>query len=150
VTKTHSRPYTSTDNPYSEAHFKTLKFRPEFSDRFGSIEQAREFCRGFLGWYNQQHRHSGIALMTPAAVHRGQAPELHAARSRVLQAAFAARPERFVRGAPDTARTTNRHVDQQARDKGDHSPNTTAKHLTRLDRLRSLADTANPTRQARS
>lgn len=100
VTKTHSRPYTSTDNPYSEAHFKTLKYRPEFPERFGSIEQAREFCRGFFHWYNHQHRHSGIALMTPAAVHYEQAPELHAARSRVLETAFAARPERFVRGIP--------------------------------------------------
>jgi putative transposase len=100
VTKTHSRPYTSTDNPYSEAHFKTLKYRPEFPERFQTIEQAREFCRGFFRWYNHQHRHSGIGLMTPDAVHHGQAPELHAARSRVLQAAFAARPERFVRGVP--------------------------------------------------
>ena len=100
ITKTHSRPYTSTDNPYSEAHFKTLKYRPEFPERFQTIEQAREFCRGFFAWYNHQHRHSGIGLMTPAAVHYGQAPALHAARSRVLEAAFAARPERFVRGTP--------------------------------------------------
>jgi putative transposase len=100
VTKTHSRPYTSTDNPYSEAHFKTLKYRPEFPERFQTIERASEFCRGFFAWYNHQHRHSGIGLMTPAAVHYGQAPELHAARSRVLEAAFAARPERFVGGTP--------------------------------------------------
>jgi putative transposase len=100
VTKTHSRPYTSTDNPYSEAHFKTLKYRPEFPDRFQTIEQAREFCRAFFGWYNHQHRHSGIGLMTPAAVHYGQAPDRHAARARVLQGAFAARPERFVRAIP--------------------------------------------------
>ena len=100
ITKTHSRPYTSTDNPYSEAHFKTLKYRPEFPERFQTIEQAREFCRGFFAWYNHQHRHSGIGLMTPAAVHYGQAPALHAARSQVLEAAFAARPERFVRGTP--------------------------------------------------
>ena len=100
ITKTHSRPYTSTDNPYSEAHFKTLKYRPEFPERFQTIEQAREFCRGFFAWYNHQHRQSGIGLMTPAAVHYGQAPALHAACSRVLEAAFAARPERFVRGTP--------------------------------------------------
>ena len=100
VTKTHSRPYTSTDNPYSEAHFKTLKYRPEFPDRFQTIEQAREFCRGFFRWYNHDHRHSGIGLMTPAAMHHGRAPQLHAARARVLEAAFAARPERFVRGTP--------------------------------------------------
>jgi putative transposase len=100
VTKTHSRPYTSTDNPYSEAHFKTLKYRPEFPERFDSIEHARDFCRGFFGWYNHEHRHSGIGLMTPAAVHHGQAQQLHAARGRVLEAAYAARPERFVRRAP--------------------------------------------------
>jgi putative transposase len=100
VTKTHSRPYTSTDNPYSEAHFKTLKYRPQFPGRFDSIKQAREFCRGFFGWYNHQHRHSGIGLMTPAAVHYGRAEELQAARARALEAAHAAHPERFVRGTP--------------------------------------------------
>jgi putative transposase len=100
ITKTHSRPYTSTDNPYSEAHFKTLKYRPEFPDRFDSIEQAREFCRRFFHWYNHEHRHSGIGLMTPAAVHHGQATELHAARARVLADAYARNPERFVRQPP--------------------------------------------------
>jgi putative transposase len=100
VLRTHSRPYTSTDNPYSEAHFKTLKYRPEFPDRFENIEQARAFCRQFFDWYNHSHRHSGIGLMTPAAVHYGQAPALHAKRQRVLNAAYAATPERFVRRPP--------------------------------------------------
>jgi putative transposase len=100
VTKTHSRPYTSTDNPYSEAQFKTLKYRPEFPERFETIEQARAFCRGFFRWYNHEHRHSGIGLMTPAAVHDGHAKQLHAARARVLEAAYAANPERFIRGTP--------------------------------------------------
>jgi len=100
VTKTHSRPYTSTDNPYSEAQFRTLKYRPGFPDRFDTIEHARAFSREFFGWYNNEHRHSGIGLMTPAAVHYGQAQELHAKRARVLEAAHAARPERFVRGVP--------------------------------------------------
>ena len=100
ITKTHSWPYTSTDNPYSEAQFKTLKCRPEFPDRFDSIEQARAFCRDFFAWYNEQHRHSGIGLMTPAAVHDGRATELHAKRVRVLKAAYAATPERFVRSTP--------------------------------------------------
>ena len=100
VLKTHSRPYTSTDNPYSEAQFKTLKYRPEFPDRFQNIEQARAFCRSFFDWYNHQHRHSGIGLMTPAAVHHGQAQALHAERQRVLEAAYAATPERFVRRPP--------------------------------------------------
>jgi putative transposase len=100
VLKTHSRPYTSTDNPYSEAHFKTLKYRPEFPDRFQNLEQARTFCRDFFDWYNHQHRHSGIGLMTPAAIHHGQAQAIHADRQRVLEAAYAATPERFVRRPP--------------------------------------------------
>jgi putative transposase len=100
VTKTHSRPYTSSDNPYSEAHFRTLKYRPEFPERFDSIEHAREHCRAFFDWYNHQHCHSGIGLMTPAAVHHGQAAELRAARARVLDAAHQRHPERFVRKPP--------------------------------------------------
>ncbi len=85
---------------YSEAQFKTLKYRPGFPARFDSIEQARAFCREFFDWYNHQHRHSGIGLMTPAAVHYGRAEALHAERARVLATAYAATPERFVRGAP--------------------------------------------------
>jgi putative transposase len=100
VTKTHSRPYTSTDNPYSEAQFKTMKYRPGFPERFGSIEVAKSFCRPFFDWYNHTHRHSGIGLMTPAAVHYGRAGALHDERARVLAAAFSANPERFVRGVP--------------------------------------------------
>jgi putative transposase len=100
VLKTHSRPYTSTDNPYSEAQCKTLKYRPEFPDRFENIDQARAFCRPFFHWYNHTHRHSGIGLMTPAAVHHGQAQALHAERQRVLDAAYAATPQRFVRQPP--------------------------------------------------
>jgi len=100
VTKTHSRPHTSNDNPYSEAQFRTLKYRPAFPARFDSIEQAREFCRFFFGWYNHEHRHSGIGLMTPATVHHGRAKKAHAARQAVLTAAYAANPERFVRKAP--------------------------------------------------
>ena len=101
VTKSHSRPYTSTDNPYSESHFKTLKYRPEFPDRFDSIEQARELLprRSSTGT-TTQHRHSGIGLMTPGAVHYGQAQQLHAARACVLDAAYERNPERFVRRAP--------------------------------------------------
>src|SRR5712692_2058199 len=98
VLKTHSRPYTSTDNPYSEAQFKTLKYRPGFPARFDSILEARAFCREFFAWYNHRHRHSGIGLMTPAAVHYGRAEALRDQRTRVLAAAYAATPERFVRG----------------------------------------------------
>ena len=100
VTKTHSRPYTSSDNPYSESNFKTLKYRPGFPARFDSIEHARAHCRTFVDWYNHAHRHSGIGLMTPAAVHHGRAEQLHAARAAVLEAAFARNPERFVRKPP--------------------------------------------------
>jgi putative transposase len=100
VTKTHSRPYTSSDNPYSESNFKTLKYRPEFPERFDTIDLAREHFRTFVHWYNHQHRHSGIGLMTPAAVHHGQAPRMRAARACVLDAAYAAHPERFVRQPP--------------------------------------------------
>jgi putative transposase len=100
ITKTHSRPYTSSDNPYSESNFKTLKYRPEFPARFDSIEHAREHCRVFVDWYNHAHRHSGIGLMTPAAVHHGHAERLLAARVAVLDAAFARNPERFVHKPP--------------------------------------------------
>jgi putative transposase len=100
ITKTHSRPYTSSDNPYSEAGFKTLKYRPDFPERFQDIEHARAHFRMFAGWYNGAHRHSGIALMTPAAVHHGHAQQLYSARATVLDAAYAQHPERFVRKRP--------------------------------------------------
>lgn len=100
VTRTHNRPYTSTDNPYSEAQFKTLKYRPGFPQRFESIEHARAFCRDFFGYYNHAHRHAGIGLMTPATVHHGRADATHAERARVLAAAYARTPERFVQRAP--------------------------------------------------
>jgi putative transposase len=100
ITKTHSRPYTSSDNPYSESNFKTLKYRPEFPERFDDIDHARAHCRAFFDWYNREHRHSGIGLMTPAAVHYRQAEQLHAARVHVLEAAYQRHPERFVRRPP--------------------------------------------------
>jgi putative transposase len=100
VTKSHSRPHCSNDNPYSEAQFKTLKYRPEFPDRFGSIEDGRAFCRRFFQWYNHEHRHSGIGFHTPAAVHFGHAQRIQVERERVLQTVYAAHPERFVRHAP--------------------------------------------------
>jgi putative transposase len=100
VTKSHSRPHVSDDNPYSEAQFKTLKYRPAFPKRFDSLEHARAHCREFFDYYNHHHRHSGIALMTPATVHHGQADHVHAERARVLDAAYTAHPERFVRRPP--------------------------------------------------
>ena len=100
VTKTHSRPHVSDDNPYSEAHFKTLKYCPEFPDRFGSFEDARSFCHRFFRYYNHEHRHSGIALMTPYAMHHGFAADVTAARKQTLLGAYAIHPERFVRHVP--------------------------------------------------
>ena len=100
VTKTHSRPHVSDDNPYSESQFRTLKYRPDFPDRFGSIEDARGFCQSFFHWYNHKHHHSGLGLMTPAVVHHGKAADLLVHRQTVLDAAFQAHPERFVRQPP--------------------------------------------------
>jgi putative transposase len=100
VTKTHSRPYTSNDNPYSESQFRTLKYRPEFPDRFGCIQDSRAFGHTFFRWYNDEHRHSGIGMMTPAMVHYGRAAAVRENRQLALDAAFAAHPERFVRRAP--------------------------------------------------
>ena len=104
VAKTHSRPHVSDDNPYSEAHFKTLKYRPDFPDRFGSEQDARAFCVPFFDWYNTEHHHSGLALLTPADVHFGRAEARLAARDATLAAAHAAHPERFVGGPPTAPR----------------------------------------------
>ena len=100
VTKTHSRPHTSDDNPYSESQFRTMKYRPEFPDRFGSIQDARVFCQRFFPWYNDEHRHSGIGLLTPATMHFGLADKAQQHRQAVLTAAYRAHPERFVRRHP--------------------------------------------------
>ena len=101
VTKTHSRPYTSDDNPFSEAHFKTLKYRPDFPDCFGAIQDARAHCQVFFPWYNNDHRHSGIAFMTPADVHYGRTAAIIEAGAQALNAAFEANPRRF-KGRPPT------------------------------------------------
>jgi len=118
ITKTHSRPYTSTDNPYSEAHFKTLKYCPQFPKRFGSLQDARAFCQAFFRWYNTQHRHSGIAMLTPENIHYGQHLQVLQHRQEVLDAAYAAHPERFVKQPPKTTKPPmsvwiNQPLDQQ-------------------------------------
>jgi len=100
VTKTHSRPHVSNDNPYSEAQFKTMKYRPGYPDRFGSIQDARAWARLFFHWYNHEHYHSGLALLTPATVHYGHAQAVLERRQKTLEAAYALHPERFVRGVP--------------------------------------------------
>jgi putative transposase len=100
VTKSHSRPHVSNDNPYSESQFRTLKYWPSFPQRFGCSQDAREFCCRFFPWYNDEYRHSGISYLTPATVHYGGAEAAHVARTTTLQLAYAAHPERFVRGLP--------------------------------------------------
>jgi putative transposase len=100
VTRSHSRPHVSDDNPYSEAQFRTLKYHHKFPDRFGSFEDAHRFSGEFFAWYNHEHRHSGIAMLAPAVVHRGEADQILAARHQVMQLAYAANPDRFVRGRP--------------------------------------------------
>jgi putative transposase len=101
VTKTHNRPYTSNDNPFSESQFKTLKYCPEFPESFGCIEDAQSFLRGFVSWYNNEHRHSGINRLTPESLHYGKAEEVLKHRNRVLAEAFARTPKRFKNKMPD-------------------------------------------------
>lgn len=100
VLKSLSRPHVSNDNPFSEANFKTLRSRPKFPDSFDSIEDAETFLEEFVHWNNHEHKHGGIAYMTPATVHHGKAAECIKSRQCVLNKAFDAHPERFVRGAP--------------------------------------------------
>ena len=100
VTKSHSRPHVSNDNPFSESQFKTMKYRPEFPDRFGSIEHGRSFCGDFFPWYNTEHHHVGLGLFTPHDVHYGLAASKRDQRARVLADAFARHPERFPNGQP--------------------------------------------------
>ena len=100
VVKSHSRPQVSNDNPFSESQFKTLKYRPEFPQRFASYDHGLTFCREFFPWYNHEHRHWGLGLLTPATVHSGRSAEALAARQKTLSAAYAATPERFVQREP--------------------------------------------------
>jgi putative transposase len=98
VTKTHSRPHVSNDNPYSESLFKTLKYRPDFPECFGCIEDSRSFCRDFFNWYNKEHKHSGIAWLTPDDLHYGRADEIVLKRQMVMDDVYKKNPERFVKG----------------------------------------------------
>ena len=100
VIKTHSRPHVSDDNPFSEAQFKTLKYCPQFPERFGCIQDARAFCKDFFSWYNNEHQHTGIGLMTPCQVHYGLAEDIYQARAEVLKAAFERHPRRFKGAVP--------------------------------------------------
>jgi putative transposase len=100
ITKTHSRPHVSDDNPFSESQFKTMKYRPDFPQRFGSQQDALAFCRPFFDWYNNQHHHSALCFLTPAQVHHGHASALLARRQATLDAAYSQHPERFPNGPP--------------------------------------------------
>ncbi len=100
VAKSHSRPHVSDDNPYSESQFKTMKYRPEFPQRFGCIEHARSHCQAFFAWYNAQHCHSGIGYMTPHSVHYGLAAAMRVVPQTTLDAAFLATPNRFKNKPP--------------------------------------------------
>lgn len=100
VRDSHSRPHVSNDNPFSEAQFKTLKYHPTFPAFFGSIADARAWAQTFFAWYNDEHHHTGLGLLTPSVVHAGQAAQVQAQRQTTLQAAYRAHPERFVRGRP--------------------------------------------------
>jgi putative transposase len=100
VSKSHSRPHVSDDNPYSEAQFRTLKYSPGYPDRFGSLADARQWSQTFFTWYNQEHHHTALGLLTPADVHYERSAAILAQRQTVLQRAYAAHPERFVKGAP--------------------------------------------------
>jgi putative transposase len=100
ITQSFSRPHVSDDNPYSESQFKTLKYHSSFPGRFGTLEEARDFLGTFFDWYNNEHRHSGIGMHTPASVHFGQAVIQREQRRIVLAKAFEEHPERFVRGKP--------------------------------------------------
>jgi putative transposase len=103
VTKTHSRPYVSNDNPYSESQFKTMKYRPEFPERFGCYQDAHRFCSEFFPWYNRDHHHSGLGYLTPYEVHYGLAEQRREQRAVVLQDAYERNPQRFVGGVPKPA-----------------------------------------------
>ena len=103
VTKSHSRPHVSNDNPFSESQFKTMKYRPDFPKRFGCYEDAQAFCRCFFNWYNNEHYHSGIGLLTPSCLHYGQASQILNARKETLNQAWMQNPERFVNGIPKPA-----------------------------------------------
>ena len=137
VTQSHTRPHVSDDNPFSEAQFKTLKYRPDFPDRFDSIEAARRHCQVFFAWYNDEHRHTGLGLHTPADVHYGTAEAVRDKRAGVLDAAYAAHPERFVRKPPEPPKLpTASWINPPDHTRGGRSVNTARRCLIQVDRFR--------------
>jgi putative transposase len=130
VTQSHSRPHVSDDNPYSEAQFKTLKYRPGFPGRFDSIQAARLHCRTFFTWYNDEHRHTGLGLHTPADVHYGTAGAVRDKRAAVLTGAYCSTPRAVRPQAARATETARQLMDQQARRHlGDCSVNTARRCL---------------------
>src|SRR5450756_2546918 len=125
VTKSHSRPHTSNDNPFSESHFKTMKYQPQFPQRFGCIQDAKNFCRSFFALYQQDHHHAGIGLLTPDQVHYGQADEVHAARQ-ITRRRLQQKPRTLRQKGARTARKANRDLDQSA-DQSANGPSLNAK-----------------------
>lgn len=124
ITKSHSRPHCSNDNPYSEAQFRTLKYRPDFPSKFGCIQDARVHCDRFFTWYNHDHRHSGIGLHVPADVHYGRAELIRAQRADVLTDAYQRHPERFVRKHPQPPRLPEAAWINKPADQGENPENT--------------------------
>ena len=142
VTRSLSRPQVSDDNPYSEAQFKTLKYHPGFPGRFPDQDAATVFCRSFFPWYNTEHRHAGIAMLTPDAVHHGRASDLLQRRRRTLREAWNRHPERFVGGPAQTPTTAPSRLDQQVRepDLRDGSLNPKHRCVRIVDRCRQARD----------
>ena len=137
VIQSHSRPHVSNDNPYSEAQFKTLKYRPGFPARFASIEAARAHCQAFFPWYNTEHRHSGLGLHTAADVHHGTAAAVQASRARVLTTAYQPAPRAVRPQAPRPASPARHLLDQPARERSRRSVKTPQRRLIQVDRFRS-------------
>ena len=145
ITKSHSRPYTSNDNPFSEAMFKTLKYRPEFPERFGSPEDAIGFGRSFFPWYNTEHRHAGIGYLTPEVVHYGQAAEVLAARAATMCRAYEANPSRFKNRPPTLpAPPAEVWINPPAERKHDDSTRIDVYSWPLIDAVKSAQGTATP------
>ena len=142
VTRSHSRPHVSNDNPYSEAAFKTLKYAPVFPENFGSLADARAFGEAFFGYYNHEHRHAGIGLHTPASVHHGTARHVRALRQAHPRRGLPG-PPRTVRPPPtDTPETAHRGLDQPALTRGPHTEHLTAAVSSALTGSASASDVA--------
>lgn len=118
VVKSHSRPHTSNDNPFSEAHFKTMKYQPEFLKRFETNDETRAFCRRLFLWYNEDHNHTGVGLMTPDQIHFGQANSIYATRQKTLDGAFLSTPPALRPQAAKTTSNPNRCLDKSTKPNG--------------------------------